>query len=616
MILKTTTLQNPEPEPLPMRIFNPILQDVLLFIVAVAVYATSLSNGFVGDDLIYFIGNKALAAFDVRTIIMSGAIEVDYCPMRDISLALDYLVWGETPFGFHLTNLILYGLSVIAVRHLFRAMQDVMADPATKAGLPENSAGTFMASLLFAVHPVHGEVIYAVNNRGIILAGLCFFLSCLCFINYVRKNERNAAWYAGSLVLFIAALLSKEYSIILPLVLVLCSVSGCNSRRIPHLLATIPFFLISACFYFMFKSIAVSARFIAPSSENLVSGISSKLLVALEITAYYLFRIVNAEGIGTVIEQTTRKPALILMVVSVFMLILTAVAAAVLRKKYPQLWFGLVVYLICLIPFLNLFKTYPIVADRFAYLPSFGLLFCATAIPYRRKPSLVFGVVLIAAVSFSFMSVKQTVHWRDNISFWEYIAERDPTMSNYSNLGRAYLSANNTEMAQRAFRKALQSAPGGADDALRGDILLMLGDNEEAIQVYKRILERFSSKPDSGHVITWQLYNNLSKAYNNRGNYPEAIDYINKSILLKPGSAGLYNSLGVLHGEMKQFDLAITAFHTAISLDANYGFAPLNLARTYWEMGDRAQAENYLRIVRSRFPALRADADLIGSKGK
>jgi tetratricopeptide (TPR) repeat protein len=618
MILNTTkTLQNPEPEPLPMRTFNPILQDVLLFIAAVAVYATSLGNGFVGDDLIYFIGNKALATFDVRTIIMSGALEVDYCPLRDISLALDYLIWGETPFGFHLTNLILYGFSVIAVRRLFSAIQGVLARPAAEAGLPENSAGTFMAALLFAVHPVHGEVIYAVNNRGIILAGLCFFLSCLCFINYMRKDERNAAWYAGSLALFIAALLSKEYSIILPLVLVLCVVSSCNPRRIRHLLATVPFFLISACFYFMFKSIAVSARFIAPSSESLVSGISTKLLVALEITAYYLFRIVNAEGIGTVIEQSTRKPALILIAVSVLMLAITAATAIMLRKKYPQLWFGLFLYLICLIPFLNLFKTYPIVADRFAYLPSFGLLFCATAISYRRRPSLVFGVVLIVAMSFTYMSVKQTVHWRDNISFWEYIAERDPSLSNYSNLGRAYLSANNAEMAQRAFRKALQSAPGTADDAaLRGDILLMLGDNDGAIQVYKQVLDYFSSKPDSGRVITWQLYSNLSKASKNKGNYPEAIDYINKGILLKPGSAGLYNSLGVLRGEMKQFDLAITAFHTAISLDADYGFAPLNLARTYWEMGDRAQAENYLRIVRSKFPALRADADLIGSKGK
>ena len=616
MPLKITTLENPESEPFTMRMFNPILQDVLLFIAAVAVYASSLNNGFVGDDLVYFIGNKALTTFDVRTIIMSGALEVDYCPLRDISLALDYLIWGETPIGFHLTNLILYGFTVIAVRHLFVAMQGVMADHAAKAGLSENSAGTFMAALLFAVHPVHGEVIYAVNHRGVILAGLCFFLSCSCFITYLRKDERNAAWYAGSLALFIAAILSKEYSIILPLVLVLFIVSAGNTCRIRHLLATIPFFLISACFYFIFKSIAVSARFIAPSSEDLISGFSSKFFVALEITAYYLFRMFNAEGIGTVIEHNTQKPELILIVVSVFMLIITAAAATALRKKYPQLWFGLAVYILCLIPFLNIFKTYPIVADRFAYLPSFGLLFCATAISYKRRATVVFGLVLMVVICFSIVSVKQTVHWRDNIGFWEYIAEREPSMSNYSNLGMAYLSANNTQMAQRAFNKALQCVSDSTDSILRGDILLMLGDNEGAIQVYKPVLDRFSSKPCSGRIITWQLYNNLSKAYKNTGNYHEAIDYIKKGILLKPDSAGLYNSLGVLYGEVKQFDLAITAFNTAMLLDATYGFAPLNLAKTYLEMGDRAQAEKYLQIVRSKFPRLRADADLIGSNGK
>src|SRR6185369_11681595 len=193
-----------------MRRFNPCLQDILLFLTAVAVFASSLGNGFVGDDLVYFIGNKALISFDVRKIIMSGAIEVDYCPLRDISLAIDYQFWGANPFGFHLTNLILFGLSVVAVRHLFTKLQHLVAGQTVAETLPDNSAGPFLAALLFAVHPVHGEVVYAVNHRGIILAGLFVTLSCICYVNYLRKEQQGILWYAGAVTFFIAAILSKE----------------------------------------------------------------------------------------------------------------------------------------------------------------------------------------------------------------------------------------------------------------------------------------------------------------------------------------------------------------------------------------------------------------------
>jgi hypothetical protein len=68
------------------------LYDSILFIVAVSLYAPSLLCGFVGDDLIYFIGNKPIKTFDLLTILRSGAIGADYLPLRDISFAIDYQV--------------------------------------------------------------------------------------------------------------------------------------------------------------------------------------------------------------------------------------------------------------------------------------------------------------------------------------------------------------------------------------------------------------------------------------------------------------------------------------------------------------------------------------------
>jgi hypothetical protein len=49
-------------------------------------------------------------------------------------------------------------------------------------------------------------------------------------------------------------------------------------------------------------------------------------------------------------------------------------------------------------------------------------------------------------------------------------------------------------------------------------------------------------------------------------------------------------------------------------LDPAYGFAPLNLAKTYLDMGDSANAARYLALVRERFPQLRADVDRLENR--
>jgi hypothetical protein len=51
-----------------------------------------------------------------------------------------------------------------------------------------------------------------------------------------------------------------------------------------------------------------------------------------------------------------------------------------------------------------------------------------------------------------------------------------------------------------------------------------------------------------------------------------------------------------------------------MSLDPGYGFAPLNLAKTYMTMGDSANAARYLSLVRERFPQLRADVDALENR--
>lgn len=591
---------------------KPYYQDILLFIAAFAVFAASLANGFVGDDVVYFIGNKSLISFDIHNILMSGAIEVDYCPLRDISLAIDYLVWGQNPFGFHLTNVVLYGCSVVMIRHLFVKLLCITVGRDNAGVSPKNPAGPFLAALLFAVHPVHGEVVYAVNNRGIILAGLFVTLSCIFYLNYLHAEEKGGGSYAGSLICFVAAILSKEYSIILPLLLVFFIIMHGKAYRTPRLLGIIPFVLVSGVFYYVFKSIAVAARFISPVSESIFSDFFSKILVALEIIVYYLFRLVRAEGLIPLFLGNSSPSQFVLIVLTLTVIALIALSTILLRHKLPQLYAGFTFYVVCLIPVLNFFRTHDVTADRFVYIPSIGLFFIISSASFQRwkVQTLVMSTILL--ITWTVLSIQDTVHWKDNVVFWEHVANVNPSLNSFSNLGLVYEGANQPQKAREAFLKALQYVSESPGEASKGDILLKLGDNEGAINAYETVLARFrNSKKYSYYVVSWQLYNNLSKAYMNTGNYPEALKALENSIRLKPDRAGLYNSLGVLQGEMKQYDLAIRAFEKAMALDPSYGNAPLNLVRIYSEMGDKSRAEKYLMIVKTRFPDMWAEVDQI-----
>src|SRR5262245_19346238 len=73
-------------------------------LVAVAIcYTNSLSNGFVFDDHNLVFQGRASSLADIVQMLRSS-----YRPLRTVSYAIDFTVWGERPWGFHLTNLLIH----------------------------------------------------------------------------------------------------------------------------------------------------------------------------------------------------------------------------------------------------------------------------------------------------------------------------------------------------------------------------------------------------------------------------------------------------------------------------------------------------------------------------
>ncbi|HMB51965.1 MAG TPA: hypothetical protein VKU40_01525, partial [Thermoanaerobaculia bacterium] len=118
---------------------------------AAAVYAATLGHGFVYDD-VWKIQQVAPAAgsFDLSLLLRPRGL-------THLVHQLDAALWGDRPFGFHLTNLLLH------------AVASALAALAARS-LGAGRRAALLAGLLFALHPVHVEAVAQFTNRKDLLA--------------------------------------------------------------------------------------------------------------------------------------------------------------------------------------------------------------------------------------------------------------------------------------------------------------------------------------------------------------------------------------------------------------------------------------------------------------
>jgi hypothetical protein len=176
------------------------------------------------------------------------------------------------------------------------------------------------------------------------------------------------------------------------------------------------------------------------------------MAVAAKIMLFYLVRMVTS--LGTFTLDDSMAFALMAMMIVAGLLC----AAFKVRRTYPHLLFGLLFYLICLIPVLNFFGTRPIVSPRYAFLPCVGLFFMLMAVPYEGKKKLLPKLCVVLTLTWSILTIHKTYYWKDNISFWEPMAAREKHPYTYMQLGYAYYEGKQYEKALETLR-SVQPVP-------------------------------------------------------------------------------------------------------------------------------------------------------------
>jgi tetratricopeptide (TPR) repeat protein len=248
------------------------------------------------------------------------------------------------------------------------------------------------------------------------------------------------------------------------------------------------------------------------------------------------------------------------------------------RRRYPFLLMGWLWFCGTLVPVIGLVQLGgQAMADRYAYIPSLGVLLLAVWGVNELTKSWPYRVVALSAagsmavVLCLALTRQQLGHWQDSEALFRHALE--VTENNYLahlNLGSALEEKDQIDEAIREFQEAIRLKPGYvlAHNNL-GVALVRKGQIDEGISHYH---EAIRLKPDYALA-----HSNLGLALVAKGQIDAAIQEFQDAVRLEPDFAEAHNNLGMALDRKGQIDAAFREFQEAIRLKSDSAEAHSNL---------------------------------------
>jgi hypothetical protein len=429
---------------------------VIIFLAVLIVYGAALTNGFVWDDHAIVQGRNVYRTFDLRAMFLSLGNDLEYLPLRDISYAIDYKIWGEhSAAGFHASNVLIYFLSMFFVYFVSLEVIRLLRPETLPTLLCRVS---LLVTLFYALHPIQVQAVSFVTCRNVLLSGLFFYAACYLYLRSWKHNSCiSVPFYGGALICFLLALMSKATVIIFPLML--CGIEWFRLSGLRKKVErTAPFFIISLVFYFVFSWVAIKSQIIRATTTNSATELwGEKIAIAGQIPWFYIKKLIIPFGFAAEYEDFFSRNITDGMVIfSICGVIAVILLVWKLGSSYPHLLFGVFWFFVTLLPVLNFFSTNPIVADRYAYLPGYGfcLILGATIVLRSGNSILPRYLAIICICIMSIISFQMVQVWKSDISLWESNIKTAPgQIKAYTNLGWAYFYNKDYAKALEVFRQ-------------------------------------------------------------------------------------------------------------------------------------------------------------------
>ena len=426
-----------------------------------------LWGGFVWDDLSFIASEPALEDFAGLKRIWFAPMEVEepfYRPLTYTTFWLEHKLWGFTPNGYHVVNVLLHAANAVLLWRILLAL-----------AVP----GAWIVAAVFVVHPLHVESVAWAIERKDVLSGLLYLACVATWLRFLAAREAAggrtvaANWrlYGLALALLTAGLLAKNMVATLPAALLILQWWRRGSVTLTDIALVLPFFLVAAAFAAL-DLLLVSTKTPAEFDFSFVE----RLLIASRAIWFYVGKLAWPADLAVIY---TRWDVQVGDPIAWLPLVAGLAVAAMLWLYRVRLGrgplAGALFFVVTLSPTLGFvnhtYMLFAFVADRYQYLAGIGALAVAIgagAVAAKRLPdawcraAAVGGVAVL--VLLGALTWRQAAVYRDETTFFQHIVATNPdAVGAHLNLSKALFMENRFEEALAAARIAVAQRPDSHD---------------------------------------------------------------------------------------------------------------------------------------------------------
>lgn len=624
----------------------------LVFLIGAFVYANTITHEFTQDDAIVIYDNMfttqgvkgipGLFKYDTfygffkeegKANLVSGG---RYRPLTPAMFAVEYSLVGKEPWLGHLLNILYYGLLCLLIYlTLLLLLKDRF--PGEKSVMI-----SLFAALLYAVHPLHTEVVANIKGRDEIISMLASVFALYGIIRgYDTGNKKYLILAAVSMFL---GLLSKENTITFVAVIPLALYFFRNASLPKAVIASAWIWPSVVLFLIIRTSVLgmdlggtpmelMNNPFIKLAGESYVPFTAGEKMATILFTlGKYLALLVFPHPLThdyypRHIDIMTFGDPYVLLSLGAYAALLFFAWKGWKSRNIPS--FAILYFILTTSIVSNI--VFPIgtnMSERFMFMPSLGftLLLAYILVEYglpKMSKNMAYGLVGVICLLFAGKTFTRNMVWKNDDTLFltdVHTSKRSAKVLNAA--GGALVTSAPEEKDPAKQQKMYNEALGYLNEAIkihptyknayliRGNALFYLQRFEEAIQSYEMCTKLSPDFTDA--------YKNMAVAYREAGkmagerenNLVKAEGLLQRSVQLNPEDPETVRLLGVAYGVQGKHDAALEQFQKAAQMTPTSAQAFVNLHHAYRNVGNTAMAEQSLQ------KALSLDKDIMQKQGR
>ncbi len=598
-----------------MKIIKQKYQTGLIFLVLsliiVAIYSNILDSSWHFDDIPNILENSFLHIDSLSFTQLKNTLYTDvihpfrlgeklYRPIPCLTFALNWYFGQDNVLGYHIVDIIIHILTACS---LFLFIFNLFNTPNLKIHRGMNPfILSFLAGLLWAVHPIQTQAVTYIVQRMAQIAALFYILGMYAYIKgrFSSSPAKIITWFLLSVIFYVLALYSKSNAVMLPLSILLVEMiffQNLGDRKTQKYICTasivIAGFIILFGSFTFFKGNPLS---FLDGYETRTFTLTERLLAEPRVILLYLSQIFFPSpdrfslAHDIVLSSSLIKPWT--TIPSIFFIIIMNLVAVLLVKKKPLISFAILFF------FLNHLiessvLSLEIIFEHRNYLPSFFLflpivywLCYIVSIYWNKKKLLSIGaifLILFLILNFSINTYIRNKVWKDEITLWTDAMSKAPNQTRplwYLAIELAWGKASNHpkkyDMAINLFESSLKKhTPSKVHKTI---ILRNMGivhfygknDHNKAISLFEESLKDY---PDFR-----QPRIDLINALIQMEKFDSALEHVSFLLNLDNKSIMDYNLKGLTLLWKKDYKASLSCFQKAEELLADSSKYKINIS--------------------------------------